>query len=281
MERTSAVQDAIEARYPGFTGHNRRIADYLVQHRSTAFALSIQELARAIGVSQATIVRFARAIGLDGYQELRTALTDEARAELTPSARFAATAVTPATTLERVAAKEVDNINRTLVSCSAQAIARARTVLCAAEHVAAVGAGVSSLLAQLITYQLQLVGVPASAISGGPLTLPEQIELLPRKSAVMCFGFPPYSRATIRAAERARDLKFPVIAITDGIRSPLSQVATTTLAVEAQNLLFTNSLSATLVVINTLVTDVALANKPRALARIAALDAAGASDHVR
>ena len=280
MSRTSAVQHAIESRYERLSGQKRRIADYVLHNLPSAFALSVQELAVAAEVSQATVVRFARDVGFEGYQELRAALTEEAKAGLTPAARFAATDGGAAeTTLERVAAQEIANIEVTIASLDRRAFERAAQLLRSATQVATLGGGVSSLLARVAAYQLQLVGVTASAIVDGPLALGEQVEILPRHACVLCFGFPPYSRAAVRAVERAKVLRLPVVAVTDGVRSPLRRLATAALTVRADNLLFSSSLSAALVVVNALITDVALADKPRALARIKALDAAGAAEH--
>lgn len=50
------------------------MADYLVQHAEDAQYLSISSLAKACGVAEATIFRFCRSLGFDGYNEMKIAL---------------------------------------------------------------------------------------------------------------------------------------------------------------------------------------------------------------
>ena len=54
------------------SGH--MVADYLVQHAAEAQYLSISSLARECKVAEATVFRFCRALGFEGYHEMRIAL---------------------------------------------------------------------------------------------------------------------------------------------------------------------------------------------------------------
>ena len=51
------------------SGH--MVADYLVQHAAEAQYLSISSLARECKVAEATVFRFCRALGFEGYLSLR------------------------------------------------------------------------------------------------------------------------------------------------------------------------------------------------------------------
>ena len=50
------------------SGH--MVADYLVQHAAEAQYLSISSLARECKVAEATVFRFCRALGFEGYHEM-------------------------------------------------------------------------------------------------------------------------------------------------------------------------------------------------------------------
>ena len=56
------------------TRSGRTVADYLVQHAAEAQYLSISSLARECQVAEATVFRFCRALGFEGYHEMRIAL---------------------------------------------------------------------------------------------------------------------------------------------------------------------------------------------------------------
>ena len=59
------------------TKSNRLIAEYCLNNQSTVAFQSAAELAASIGVSDVSVIRFARALGYDGYVELKRAWQDE------------------------------------------------------------------------------------------------------------------------------------------------------------------------------------------------------------
>ena len=59
------------------TKANRRIAEYCLNNQSTVAFQSAAELASCIGVSDVSIIRFARALGYDGFSDLKHAWQEE------------------------------------------------------------------------------------------------------------------------------------------------------------------------------------------------------------
>ncbi len=57
----------------------KKIADWIAENPGKIISLSIVELAEKCKCSEATIVRFSRKVGLDGYQDLKIALASETR----------------------------------------------------------------------------------------------------------------------------------------------------------------------------------------------------------
>ncbi|MCC7276256.1 MAG: MurR/RpiR family transcriptional regulator, partial [Alphaproteobacteria bacterium] len=64
------LADLIRRHYAALTKSQRAIADHIVKDPKGAAFLSAKELARMIDVSDASVVRFARALGYDGYPDL-------------------------------------------------------------------------------------------------------------------------------------------------------------------------------------------------------------------
>lgn len=56
------------------TKSQQKIAEYCIQHQARIASLSSMDLGQEIGVSDASIIRFARAIGFSGYAELKECL---------------------------------------------------------------------------------------------------------------------------------------------------------------------------------------------------------------
>ncbi len=87
-EELNDFRQRIEDHLPGFTKSQQRIASYLLASYDEAAFLPAADLAKALDVSEATLVRFAQAIGYDGFRELRRCLQGLFRAKATPASRL-------------------------------------------------------------------------------------------------------------------------------------------------------------------------------------------------
>ena len=74
MERTSLQ---IKVLYNEMGRAEKKIADWILANPGGLIPLSISELADKCSCSEATIVRFARRLGFDGYQALKISLARE------------------------------------------------------------------------------------------------------------------------------------------------------------------------------------------------------------
>lgn len=63
--------------YEEFSKTEKKIADFLMQNPDGILPLYITELAERCGTSEATIVRFAKRLGFEGYQQLKIAIAQE------------------------------------------------------------------------------------------------------------------------------------------------------------------------------------------------------------
>ena len=66
--------ELLQQRQGQLTRSGHAVADYLLQHADEAQYLSISSLARECNVAEATVFRFCRALGFDGYHEMRISL---------------------------------------------------------------------------------------------------------------------------------------------------------------------------------------------------------------
>ena len=70
----NTILDSISSSYSSMTRSAKKLSDYIFNNRSSVQYMSITSLAEAAGVSEATITRFCRTLGLAGYNELKLAL---------------------------------------------------------------------------------------------------------------------------------------------------------------------------------------------------------------
>lgn len=74
MSTTTNFWELLQQRQDELTKSGRAVADYLVHHADEAQYLSISSLARECKVAEATVFRFCRALGFEGYHEMRISL---------------------------------------------------------------------------------------------------------------------------------------------------------------------------------------------------------------
>jgi len=66
----------IQESYGQLRKSERIVADHLREHVGTRLNLSITELARTLGVSEATVSRVSRALGYEGFQDLKLSMAE-------------------------------------------------------------------------------------------------------------------------------------------------------------------------------------------------------------
>ena len=77
---TDSILDAMTEQYNSMTRSGKKLANYILSNTAETQYLSITSLAENSGVSEATITRFCRMLGLNGYHELKLALAKSERA---------------------------------------------------------------------------------------------------------------------------------------------------------------------------------------------------------
>lgn len=129
------------------TRSGRAVADYLTQHAEEAQYLSISSLAAACGVAEATIFRFCRSLGFDGYNEMKIALAQANAAPTTVGTYKLEPGTDTATLCAHAGAIAVEAINGTRSVLDPAAVDQAATLLQRARQVYCFGQGGSQILA--------------------------------------------------------------------------------------------------------------------------------------
>ena len=138
--------EILRARHGSLTKSGAIVADYLVQHAEDAQYLSISSLAKACGVAEATIFRFCRSLGFDGYNEMKIALA-KANAMAVPVALKLEPGVDTQILCTHAYNTAIEALHGTRNALDPAAIDQAATLLQRARQVFCFGQGGSSLLA--------------------------------------------------------------------------------------------------------------------------------------
>ena len=82
------VLHTIKAHMSSFSKGQRRIAEYILENYDKAAFMTASRLGRTAQVSESTVVRFAAALGYDGYPDMQKALQEMIRSRLTSVQRI-------------------------------------------------------------------------------------------------------------------------------------------------------------------------------------------------
>jgi DNA-binding MurR/RpiR family transcriptional regulator len=73
------LSEEIRQRFDEFSRSQKDVGQYIVDHLEEAAFHTAEELARRANTSSSTVVRFAQALGFEGFPELQAAARDEYR----------------------------------------------------------------------------------------------------------------------------------------------------------------------------------------------------------
>lgn len=258
-----ALHEKILSVFQELPTNQQKVANYILQQPNELAFVTTDSLARRLQVSKPTIVRFARSLGYNGFTELQQECLGALQADLSQVNEFLGELKeqTHDEALTKVVEAEVENINETLNHFDRRVFDDVVLMLLGATNVLTMGVGVSSLLSQILAYELTQVAINARSIAAGPTRFVEQLALAKKKDVVVGFSFPPYSRETIDAAAFAKEQGARVIAFTDRQTAPITIHADRVIVVRSRNMLYTNSIAAISIMMNAIVTQIALKNK--------------------
>ncbi len=209
-EQLSGAGDAL-------TPAERRVIDYLLKNRETALVISAADMARAIGTSDATVIRTARKLGFPGLEALRRALAGDLRRDLSLSERVsnalrqsgggAAGALTQSIEILRAT---LDALEQSDPADLEAAVA----ILCAARRVHIFGIGPSGHIAGYFATQLARLGCDARALRHTGLQFADDLIGLGPGDAVLALAYDrPYPEVTA-LFDHALAQKLPVVLMT-------------------------------------------------------------------
>ena len=74
MENNYDIITRINKAYSGMSKRHKQIASYILEHYDQAAFMTAAKMGEALSISESTAVRFAAAIGYEGYPEMQAAL---------------------------------------------------------------------------------------------------------------------------------------------------------------------------------------------------------------
>lgn len=242
-------------------GH-RAIAEFIVAHYDKAVFMTASRLGEMVGVSESTVVRFAVALGYEGYPQLQRSLQELVRHRLTAAQRFEMSSdIEQNAVLHTVLKADMQNIRTTIDEIDTAAFGEAVDKILAAKRVFLLGLRSAAPLAQFFGYYLNYIFDDVRVVASGSTDVFESIARISAGDVLIGISFPRYSTRTLEAMRYARAHGACVIGITDGVMSPLHASADVCLSARTDMASFVDSLAAPLSLINALAVALGLRRK--------------------
>jgi DNA-binding MurR/RpiR family transcriptional regulator len=274
--RLDDFRQGLEDHLPSLTKSQRRIASYLLASYDEAAFLSAADLADRLNVSQATIVRFAQAIGYDGFPELRRRLQDLFRARATPASRLqrklGELASSQGHILTKVFDMEVQYLTEASHSVELDDFDRAVEILLSGQRIFVFGSGPSGILADLAELRLRRLGVLTIGMTESGRHLLEKLQLLQQGDVVLATGFQNARAELVTVLDYARALGCRAILLTDTLGPVLRSKADVILAARRGPVSTFHSLTVPMSILNALILGMAMARHDESLAALNRLE---------
>ena len=225
------LTDEIRQRFEEFSRSQKDVGQYIVDHLDEAAFATAEELARRANTSSSTVVRFAQALGFEGFPELQAAARDEYRRGRDSSPGGLERMVTPPlfpldqTDFEAALAADYANVEQTAreldrdeVDAAVQAIAKAKLiVVCGTDQMAFFASYLRHLL-MLLDFRCEVVASPSQEGLA-------RLGRIDEHTLVIGFSAGRPHPLVVRAMKLARHRRAATIAIADATLSEVAKLA--------------------------------------------------------
>lgn len=231
----------IGAELPNMSKKQRMVGEFILQDLRRALFWSASRIARELGVSLSTVIRFATDLGFAGFPELQAALQaarppitsmidrlEEAREQLDPEKK-------PEEIHHAVWRQHMTNLEDTLHGLNEEALNQSAALIVGARQVYVFGAGSAAGIAIYFAYNLNLIRSGVHCVADNVAGHLEKLVSAGPEDVLVCLAFPRYSFPTVEMAQLAASRGVKVIAVTDGFTSPVVPCAATVLPVTVRS----------------------------------------------
>jgi DNA-binding MurR/RpiR family transcriptional regulator len=258
-------------------GAQRRLGHYLKNDSSALLLSNVNDLAQAVGVSKATVVRFAKNLGYAGFPEFKRDIQKEMRRKLRAADRMAETFAElgdDENIFGKLIKRDIQLLQETLQAGSFSDFQEAAALILKARKVFLIGLNASTALAYILYFRLVRVKKEAHwmMLTGGT-ALVEQLAFMQPSDVLVAIDFLDVPREVQTALQHAKKIGAPILGITDFPSSPIAKAATVCLYAKRGLHSSVNSLTPAFSLINALAIAVGWAKKADSIKALSDLDA--------
>ena len=249
----------ISSRFDEFSRSQKDVAQYVVDHLDEVAFHTAEELARRASTSSSTVVRFAQALGFEGFPELQEAARDEYRhhhrrfappqAGLETAAPLFSLDQNP---FEQAIAADHVNVEDTARKVSRTEVEAAIEAIAGADRLMIAGTDQMAFFASYLRHLLMLLDVRAEIAASPSQEALSRLGRIDEHTLVIGLSAGRPHPLVVRAMKIGRHRKAPTLAIVDASLSEVAKLSDRTLYYSSNSPAFVRSHSGLLSVLQAL-----------------------------
>jgi DNA-binding MurR/RpiR family transcriptional regulator len=223
------LSEEIRQRFDEFSRSQKDVGQYIVDHLEEAAFHTAEELARRANTSSSTVVRFAQALGFDGFPELQAAARDEYRRGRENGA--SAPEVTPPlfpidqTEFETALAADHANMVETAHKIDRDEVTAAVDLISRADRIVLCGTDQMAFFASYLRHLLMLLDLRAEVVASPSQEGLAKLGRVDDKTVMVGFSAGRPHPLVVRAMKLARNRHAATIAVADATLSEVAKLA--------------------------------------------------------
>ncbi len=221
----------IEERFDEFSRSQKDVAQYIVDHLDDVAFLTAEELARRATTSSSTVVRFAQALGFEGYPELQGSAREEYRRRHAPPGEAAGPGSPPPlfsldqSGFETALAADHLNVEETARKASRADVEQAIDVIASTPKLLVAGTDQMAFFASYLRHLLMLLDLRAEIVASPSQEALGRLGRIDADTLVIGLSAGRAHPLVVRAMKVARHRRARTLAITDATLSEVAKLA--------------------------------------------------------
>ena len=271
---SSKVLERLADELSELTPEARKAATYVLENPQDVGVSTVREIAEAANVKPNTVVRMARQVGFEGYDDFREPFREAIRngsADFPDRARWLQD-IRKSGNLGGLYADLVQsalrNIEETFSNTTAEQLQAAAEAIWASDNVYALGVGVHHSNARNFVYLASTGMIQFHSIPRPGSTATDDLAWAGRKDILIAITCKPYRSEVVEAMRLAQEQGLKIIGISDSPASPLILEADHGFVVSAETPQFFPSSVSTIALLETLLSFVVAVASERIVSRV-------------
>lgn len=250
---------------------SQRIANYIIANAPEVIHMSVSELAERTKASEGAVIKFCKALGATGYQQLKILLAQEIHQPIQFIHEDLEYGDTPARIIEKTFSSNINALRDTQSSLDVKAMQAAVKAISSADRVEIYGIGSAASVAEDTYYRMLRIGLDCRLAVDSHIQAISASLTGPRVTT-LTISHSGSTHETLAATRLAKEAGAKTICITNYGKSPIQKYADIVLTTMARETRFRTeamtSRIAQLAVVDALIACLALASYKKAVRTI-------------